>query len=131
MAELKSLGVSGAGPTKNLEVFELKQPFVGIIKLESSELLCNCPVTSQPDYYKVVIEYTPGIKALETKSLKLYLQTFQEENHFAEDLVAILWKDIRNILSPEYLEINLTQQIRGGIIVNTICRELSAGFDYS
>src|SRR3569623_703757 len=63
-------------PQRNLECFAV-EPTVARIELESTELVSKCPVTGQTDLYKATIAYRPNGRALETKSLKLYLATFQ------------------------------------------------------
>jgi 7-cyano-7-deazaguanine reductase len=116
MAEFEALGKSGAKFIK-LETFKAIDPSISLnIQLVSQELLCNCPITNQPDYYFIEINYHPqkGI-CLETKSLKLYLQTFRDTKYFAEDLAFVIGTELKKVLATD-IRIILTQNIRGGII---------------
>lgn len=58
------------------------------VVLESDEVTSLCPVTGQPDWETVHIEFEPGAYCIESKSLKLYLWSFREEGHFCEALAA-------------------------------------------
>ena len=56
------------------------------IVLDCSEFTCRCPITAQPDWATIEIRYRPGPRVVETKSLKLYLETFREVGIFHEHL---------------------------------------------
>jgi len=115
-----NLGKSSIEPSKKIEIFEVSRREEGNeteVFIESRELLCSCPGTKQPDYYLCLIRYVPGRECIEKKSLELYLMTFRDEQHFAENLVHIIRDDLLKVVpSAKFLEVTLTQQIRGGII---------------
>ena len=80
------LGRPDAVPSTRLDTFEVEAP-LDLVHFRSSELTAVCPVTDQPDFYTIDIEYVPGARCIETKSLKLYLRTFDNRGVFAEHLV--------------------------------------------
>lgn len=114
---VQGLAALGAGPLAaraELEVFEAK-PGITKITFRSAELTATCPVTKQPDFYRVVIEYDPLEWCIETKSLKLYLRTFDGRGIFAEHLAAKIAQDVAEAARCAHCRVTLTQQIRGGI----------------
>lgn len=104
--------------SKKLETFPHDSGHDTHVEFMTQEFTCNCPVTNQPDYYQLMIRYIPNDRCIETKSLKLYLLTFRDEEYFAEMLAHIVRKDLCKVLpgAEESVEVGLTQQIRGGII---------------
>lgn len=87
------------------------------IKLHCSEFTSHCPVTSQPDFATLLIEYTPCKFIVETKSLKLYLWTFRGKREFNEKLVDGIAKDFFKQISPEVVTVSGKFFARGGISV--------------
>lgn len=95
-------------------------PFEGfntVVQLDCSEFTSFCPVTSQPDFGKLVIRYCPHKHLLETKSLKLYLRKFRDAKAFNERLVNIIVDEIFGTLRPRWIEVVGTFNARGGISV--------------
>ncbi|RMG91202.1 MAG: preQ(1) synthase [Chloroflexi bacterium] len=79
-----------------------------------------CPVTHQPDFYTVKIQYAPNEQCIESKSLKLYLQSFRGEGKFAEQLASEIAQDIHVQVRPDWVRVVLTQHVRGGIELKAI-----------
>jgi 7-cyano-7-deazaguanine reductase len=114
--QLTLLGNPDAKVSKKLETFPYEYADKSRVTFTTQELLCNCPITGQPDHYHLTITYYPGKECLETKSLKLYLMTFRDAKYFAEDLVHIIRRDLQDALPTHSgLSVEVTQQIRGGI----------------
>lgn len=100
--------------------YESKYKQVVTYKTEPGEFSAVCPFSGLPDYGTITIEYIPGKLYLELKSLKYYLISFRNIGASQEDLTAIIFEDLRKILScAEYLVISTTYNVRGGI--NTHC----------
>lgn len=74
-----------------------------------------CPVTGQPDFWTARIAYRPGSKCVESKSLKLYLQTFREEGVFVEKLADTIATDLQAVLFALHVQVTIHQSTRGGI----------------
>ncbi len=117
--EFKYLGKRATEPTKVLDTFDCP---VGVtyVKFESDELTSFCPVTGQPDFSRVLIEYKPEKLCIESKSLKLYLWSFREEAIFAEGLAARIAEDIQWAVSPLWLKVTIIQNVRGGIQLTAV-----------
>lgn len=82
------------------------------------EFTSLCPKTGQPDFAKIIINYIPGIKMVESKSLKLYLFSFRNHGDFHEDCVNIIMKDLVALMNPRYLEVRGIFTPRGGIAIH-------------
>jgi 7-cyano-7-deazaguanine reductase len=87
------------------------------VTLNCSEFNSNCPVTKQPDFANLVIEYVPNDHLIETKSLKLFLRSYKEVLAFNESVIDDLATRINNQLKPKSLVITGEFHIRGGIAV--------------
>ena len=115
------LGKKSNTPTKQLDTFPAPKN-VEIVKFESDELTSFCPVTHQPDFNRVIIEFSPDAYCIESKSLKLYLWSFREEAKFAEALAGEIADDIFNAIQPHWCTITLIQNIRGGMQLSVVAK---------
>jgi 7-cyano-7-deazaguanine reductase len=119
MKKFHYLGKKVSTPSKQLDTFP-KPVHVQTVKFESNELTSCCPVTQQPDFNTVTIEFAPDKLCIESKSLKLYLWSFREEPLFAEGLANVIAEDIFTAVSPFWCKITLVQNIRGGMQLSVI-----------
>jgi 7-cyano-7-deazaguanine reductase len=117
--DFKALGKAMSTPSKELETFPTPANVTQVI-FTSDELTSFCPVTGQPDFSTVQIEYGPDQKCVESKSLKLYLWTFREERIFGEGLASQIAQDIFDALLPFYCQVTLEQGIRGGLQMTAV-----------
>ena len=90
------------------------------IEFATNELTALCPITGQPDFYELKLNYRPKGALIESKSLKLYLWSFRDRGIFAEDLAATLLKDLVAACGPTEMTVDLTQQVRGGLQIRTV-----------
>ena len=79
---------------------------------------CLCPITGQPDFAHLVIDYAPGRWLLESKSLKLYLASFRNHGAFHEDCTVGIGKRLAALLKPKWLRIGGYWYPRGGIPID-------------
>ncbi len=119
MTEFTFLGKKISTPSKKLDTFPTPANITAV-KFESNELTSFCPVTHQPDFNTVVIEFVPNELCIESKSLKLYLWSFRDEAIFAEGLANTIANDIFEAIKPQYVKITLTQNIRGGMQLSVV-----------
>lgn len=102
-----------------LEYFENKHPDREyLVKLVCPEFTTLCPITSQPDFGKIFINYIPAQKMVESKSLKLYLFSFRNHGDFHEDVVNVILRDLVALMQPKYIEVRGEFMPRGGISIH-------------
>ncbi len=101
-----------------LETFENKHPERDyLVTFTCPEFTSLCPKTGQPDFGKILINYIPDRKMVESKSLKLYLFSFRNHGDFHEDCVNIIMNDLRKLMEPRYIEVRGIFMPRGGISI--------------
>ena len=96
-------------------------PGVTAVELESDEVTALCPLNGQADWYRVRIGYVPRERCLETRSLKLYLQSFRNEGIFAEAFAARIARDLSGALDCP-VDVTVVQKARGGITIEATAR---------
>jgi 7-cyano-7-deazaguanine reductase len=85
------------------------------VRCETPEFTCVCPLTGQPDFAAVSIEYVPGKSIVELKSLKLYLWSFRDEGAFHEDVTNRILDDLVAAIAPRRMTVHTDWKVRGGI----------------
>jgi 7-cyano-7-deazaguanine reductase len=117
-SDLDGLTILGrpAQPGKNLEAFPNRSPGRYYrVTLETNEFTCLCPITGQPDFAAIKIQYVPDKKIVESKSLKLYFWSYRNEGAFHEHVVNQICDDLVTLLDPHWLKVTGVFQVRGGI----------------
>ena len=89
-----------------------------IVRFTAPEFTTLCPITGQPDFAHFVIDYLPGRSILESKSLKLYLNSFRNASGFHEATTITIGKRIRAVIRPRFLRIAGYWYPRGGIPID-------------
>ena len=103
-------------PSRKLETFPNHHPKRDyMVTMHTEEFTCVCPLTGQPDFAKIKIQYIPDKLILESKSLKLYLQSFRNEGTFHEHVTNVILDDIVAALAPRWCKITADFTVRGGI----------------
>ena len=88
------------------------------ITLKCTEFTCRCPVTNQPDWATIVIQYEPHLRIVESKSLKMYLETFRNTGVFHEHLAQRMLEDLVEVLEPWECKVTVHFNTRGGIAIS-------------
>ena len=107
-------------PNKNI-LEKIINPKAGVnysIRLTCPEFTSICPVTSQPDFAHIIIDYLPNKFILESKSFKLYLLGYRNHGAFHEDCTISVAEDLNELLSPKWLRISGYWYPRGGIPID-------------
>ena len=121
-SDLKSLTVLGKEksiPARKLETFPNHHPERDyVVTMLTEEFTCVCPLTGQPDFAKITIRYIPDRLILESKSLKLYLQSFRNQGTFHEHVSNVILDDIVSTLAPRWCKITAEFAVRGGISIS-------------
>jgi 7-cyano-7-deazaguanine reductase len=89
-----------------------------VVRFTAPEFTTLCPITGQPDFAHFVIDYVPGRTILESKSLKLYLNSFRNASGFHEATTVSIAKRIAGTIKPRYLRIAGYWYPRGGIPID-------------
>ncbi len=108
-------------PSKTLETFP--NPRTGrdfTIRIDIPEFACLCPLTGQPDFATIHIEYIPDQLCLELKALKLYMWSFREQGAFHEAVSNEILDDIVAAISPNFIRIHAKFNVRGGVYTSVI-----------
>ena len=114
--DLEILGSDVRGPIGPDRIETFAVPDLDEIEFTTEEVAAVCPVTGQPDAYSTSIRYGPSGRAIESKSLKLYLWSFRDRGIFAEHLAAEVAEDLVAAVVPRWLTVTLRQRVRGGIV---------------
>ncbi len=89
-----------------------------LARFVAPEFTSLCPVTGQPDFAHLVIDYAPAGWLVESKSLKLYLTAFRNHGAFHEDCTVRIGKDLTALLDPRWFRIAGYWYPRGGIPID-------------
>jgi 7-cyano-7-deazaguanine reductase len=89
-----------------------------LVRFTCPEFTALCPLTGQPDFAHLVIDYVPDSKIVESKSLKLYLGSFRNHGAFHEDCTLAIAHRLSGALSPRWLRIGGYWYPRGGIPID-------------
>ncbi len=89
-----------------------------VARFTAPEFTSLCPVTGQPDFAHLVIDYVPGEWLVESKSLKLFLTSFRNHGAFHEDCTIHIAKRLKDLLDPRWLRIGGFWYPRGGIPID-------------
>lgn len=101
--------------SRTLEVFPNHAPGKMEISLNCTEFTCFCPLTKQPDFATIEINYIPDENIVESKSMKLYLESFRNDGIFHEHLAVDIGKDFVKYVKPLSLDVIVNFNVRGGI----------------
>ncbi|ABS69509.1 preQ(1) synthase [Xanthobacter autotrophicus] len=117
------LGVSAALPASPEEAVLDRVPNPHpdvdyVARFTCPEFTSLCPVTGQPDFAHIVIDYVPDQFLVESKSLKLYLGSFRNHGAFHEDCTVAVGKRLVDLLKPRFLRIAGYWYPRGGIPID-------------
>ena len=122
-SELSQLGQMVEAPLSPQEAVleKVANPHVGddyLIRLACPEFTSVCPVTGQPDFAHLVIDYLPDKWIVESKSLKLFLAAHRNHAAFHEDCTVAIAKRLIELLAPKWLRIGGYWYPRGGIPID-------------
>lgn len=120
MPEIHGEGVLGQtvkGARRELDTFDLPRT-TREVHYTSDEVTSLCPITGQPDWYEVSVTLYRSNKGLESKSLKLYLQSFREDGQFCEEFAATIAKDVKAAIGSGEVTVTVVQKPRGGVSIS-------------
>ena len=96
--------------------------------MEVPEFTCLCPMTGQPDFATLVLDYIPDKKCVELKSLKLYVWSYRNEGAYHEAVTNRILGDLVAATNPRYMRLVARFYVRGGIFTTVVVDHRKRGW---
>ena len=116
-------------PQTHVDTFPNPQPDRDfVIRIRIPEFTCLCPVTGQPDFAELLLEYIPAATCVELKSLKLYVWSFRDRGCFHEAVTNEILGTLAGATRPRYMRLTGSFNVRGGIYTSVVAEHRAAGW---
>jgi 7-cyano-7-deazaguanine reductase len=116
-------------PSKSLQTFANPAPERDYrIHMDIPEFTCVCPMTGQPDFATLVLDYIPDRACVELKSLKLYVWSYRNEGAFHEAVTNRILDDLVRATRPRYMRLEARFKMRGGIDTSVVAEHRKRGW---
>jgi 7-cyano-7-deazaguanine reductase len=116
-------------PSKRLQTFPNPSPGRDYsIQMQIPEFTCLCPMTGQPDFATLELEYVPDRLCVELKSLKLYVWSYRDEGAFHEAVTNRILDDLVRTLRPRFARLAARFNVRGGIFTTVVAEHRKRGW---
>jgi 7-cyano-7-deazaguanine reductase len=116
-------------PSKRLQTFRNPSPERDYrIQMTMPEFTCLCPLTGQPDFATLELEYVPDRLCVELKSLKLYVWSFRGEGAFHEAVTNRILDDLVRATRPRFMRLTARFNVRGGIATAIVAEHRKRGW---
>ena len=99
-----------------------------LIHMQIPEFTCLCPMTGQPDFATITLDYIADRRCVELKSLKLYIWSFRNEGAFHEAVTNRILDDLVRLLAPRFMRITAKFFVRGGIFTTVVAEHRKRGW---
>jgi 7-cyano-7-deazaguanine reductase len=100
-----------------------------LIHMEIPEFTCLCPLTGQPDFARLLLDYIPERKCLELKSLKLYVWSYRNQGAFHEAVTNRILDDLVGATRPRFMRLRAKFYVRGGIFTTVMAEHRKKGWN--
>lgn len=118
-----------SSPAKKLPVFPNPSPDRDyLISMQIPEFTCLCPMTGQPDFATLHLDYIPENSCVELKGLKSYIWSFRNEGAFHEAVTNRILDDLVKATSPRYMRLVAHFYVRGGIFTTVTVEHRRRGW---
>ena len=118
-----------ANPSTELDTFDNPQPDRDFtIRIDTPEFTCLCPITGQPDFASIQIEYIAEKLCLELKSLKLYFWSYRNEGAFHEAVTNQILSDLVAAIAPRFMRVSADFNVRGGVYTQVVAEHRAEGW---
>lgn len=105
----------------NLELFDNPNPDRDYtIRVRIPEFTCLCPMTGQPDFATLYLDYVPDRRCIELKSLKIYIWSYRDQGAFHEAVTNKILDDLAGACAPRYMRISAEFNVRGGLYTKVV-----------
>lgn len=116
-------------PAKRLDSFPNPSPKRDyLVHIEIPEFTCLCPLTGQPDFATLVLDYVPDRRNVELKSLKLYVWSYRDQGAFHEAVTNRIVDDLVGALAPRFLRLTAKWYVRGGLFTTVVAEHRKRGW---
>jgi len=116
-------------PSKRLQTFPNPSPGRDYrICMEIPEFTCLCPLTGQPDFAVLSLEYVPDRLCLELQALKMYSWSFRDEGAFHEAVTNRILDDLVKAARPRHMKLSARFHVRGGIHTTVVAEHRKRGW---
>ena len=96
--------------------------------MEIPEFTCLCPMTGQPDFATLLLDYIPDRKCVELKSLKLYIWSYRDQGAYHEAVANSILDDLARVLAPRFMRLTARFYVRGGIFTTVVAEHRKKGW---
>jgi 7-cyano-7-deazaguanine reductase len=116
-------------PSRRLQTFPNPTPARDYrIHMELPEFTCLCPMTGQPDFATLELDYVPDRRCVELKSLKLYVWSYRDQGAFHEAVTNKILEDLVRATRPRYARLAARFNVRGGIFTTVVAEHRKRGW---
>jgi 7-cyano-7-deazaguanine reductase len=116
-------------PSKTLDTFPNPNPKRDyLVHIEVPEFTCLCPLTGQPDFATLVLDYVPDKRNVELKALKMYMWSYRNEGAFHEAVTNKILDDIVSATAPRFARLTAKWYVRGGIFTTVVAEHRKKGW---
>jgi 7-cyano-7-deazaguanine reductase len=116
-------------PVKKLNTFDNPNPNRDyLIHMEIPEYTCLCPMTGQPDFARLSLDYIAERKCIELKSLKLYVWSYRNEGAYHEAVTNRILDDLVAATRPRFMRLTAQFYVRGGIFTTIVAEHRKRGW---
>jgi 7-cyano-7-deazaguanine reductase len=99
-----------------------------LIHIQIPEFTCHCPLTGQPDFAHITIDYIPDKRCIELKALKMYMWSFRDIGAFHEKVTNDICDVLSGTIKPRYMRVTGRWNVRGGIYTNVVAEHRAKGW---
>jgi 7-cyano-7-deazaguanine reductase len=104
-----------------LETFPNPHPGLDyVVRLTAPEFTTLCPITGQPDFATIIVDYAPGERLVESKSFKLFLGSFRNQGTFHEECTVYIHNRLKESMAPKFIRVTALWNARGGIAIDVV-----------
>jgi 7-cyano-7-deazaguanine reductase len=96
--------------------------------MEIPEFTCLCPMTGQPDFATLYLDYVPDRKCVELKSLKTYIWAYRDRGAYHEAVTNCILDDLATATKPRFMRLTARFYVRGGIFTTVIAEHRKKGW---
>ena len=116
-------------PSRQLQTFPNPHPARDyLVHIELPEFTCLCPLTGQPDFATLILQYVPDRRNVELKSLKLYVWSYRDRGAFHEAVTNQVLDDLKTALQPRFVRLTSRWNVRGGITTTVVAEHRKRGW---